>query len=190
MEETKKPTAKTDKKTDTRAMDPVRLRDQLQQQFEKAYIDRVTEAVNNASDPEEAKYVTTLIGEISGRCNNLTPKRRDLHEALNAEVDLELILQMLENSAFGPTEFYTVMNAFLNRLGTLCAPVDDAQITSFRERMNNTEEFSTWGEFVAPFFLDFNKFIDVVEDRVAEARGDATIMKIVKHRAELMKGRR
>ena len=157
------------------------LKKQFGEQFDKAYVQRVVEAV----EKKETDYIISLIGEIGNRICNLTPTRSDLHQSLLSQVDLQLIKQMIDHDAFGPTEFYQVMDAFMSRMEMLCAPADQKHIDVLRTRVNTLDGTLSWGETVAPFFLEFNRFIDLIEQRITAVRNDPTMMALIRRKKEL-----
>jgi hypothetical protein len=157
------------------------LKKQFGEQFDKAYIARVVQAV----EKKETDYIVSLIGEIGNRICSLTPTRTDLHQSLLSQVDLVLIKQMIEHDAFGPTEFYQVMDSFMSRMEMLCAPADQKHIDVLRTRVNTLDGTLSWGETVAPFFLEFNRFIDLIEQRIAAVRADPTMMALIRRKKEL-----
>lgn len=151
------------------------MSEKIRQTFENAFIETIKKAIQN----KNVVYIVQLLEEINKRLNNLVPSRKDLHESLEKEVDLELIRQELEHDAFGATEFYQVMNAYLCRIEMFQATADKDQLDIVRTKLETLDGTMSWADIVAPFFLDINKLIDIIDQRKKDALSNPEIIKFL-----------
>jgi hypothetical protein len=162
-------------------MSEEKLRLQLVEAYDKAFTERVKQAI----ETKENDYIVTLIGELMERLNNLTPSRKDLHNNLRSAVDLVLIKQMLDNNAFDAAEFYKVITALLERAENIQAPADKEHTENIRRDLQSLTPEMSWADAVGPFFLSLNKVIDLIEKRRQDALNDPFIQALLKRTAEL-----
>lgn len=160
------------------------MREQLVRNFNQAYTERIKLAIENG----ESKYLSEVLSEIIERLNSLIPNRKDLHQQLKQNVDVELIEQMIDNRAFDSKVLSDIIGSLLTRITLLSAPADKPKIERVRKDM---EEISTesWAEAVAPFFLKINQLIDVIERRLKLARENPFLKALITRSEELRRER-
>lgn len=158
-----------------------KLRTQMHQTYERAFVDRVKQAVNN----QEHDYIVSLIKEIRERLKGLVPRRSDMHANLDTHIDIVLIEQMLKNNAFGASDFYQIIDAYLQYIKDLQAPVDQLELDKVQAKLNNLDDSLSWADAVAPFFLEVNKLINRIEERRRDALKNPTVLAMLQRAAEL-----
>jgi hypothetical protein len=73
-----------------------------------------------ANDTEQLR---ALLTELVDAIAKLTPNRADLHQELHAEVDADLIAQMVRHQCLDEAEFHSITAALVRRVAGLIAPV-------------------------------------------------------------------
>lgn len=156
-----------------------KLKEQFINNFHKAFINRVKEAV----EKKESNYIISLLSELITRLNNLIPRRIDLHESLKSQIDLVLIKQMIDNNAFSSTDFYYIIDGFIERIEILQAPIDSYLLEEFKIFINSLQDYS-WGEALGKCILEMNKIIDTVEKRIKESLKNPIVQEYLRLKLE------
>ena len=141
--------------------------------LEKLYLEHVTKALLT----NDHKYLVCRLLLEKSRIKTLVPSLKDFHENLDAEVDIKLIQQILENGAFSGVEFFAIMNAFLKRIEELEHPHDENERLQVQKELENIGQPKNWGE-IAPYFLKINKLIDIADKRRLEALRDPQVIQL------------
>tara|TARA_A100001015_G_C14973621_1_gene706236 strand:+ start:72 stop:500 length:429 start_codon:yes stop_codon:yes gene_type:complete len=106
--------------------------------FRKAIREKIKETVSTNCTIEDAKWICNLIIELVTRINNLTPRRKDLHNEINSSIDIELVQQMLVHGAADDSDLQPLCKLVMKRLGQLCAPVQDQDVAKIVEKVSKS----------------------------------------------------
>lgn len=159
-------------------MNEEKLRNQIREAYNRAYIDRIKEAINKGKH----EYIANLIQEIRDRIKTLIPRRIDMHKGLDWHIDMVLIKQMLVNNAFGTADFYNIINTFLQYIEDLQAPVDKPELDKVRTKLNSLDGSLPWADAASPFFLEINKLLDLISKRREDALKNPTVMAMIQRK--------
>lgn len=109
------------------------LNAQIKATMRRAMRDLVSDVASKPQlTDDDARWLATLVCEVRDRLDALTPQRRDLHAALAACIDVELIRQMLLHAAADRSDVQMLTAAVFDRLQLLCAPSQDAGVRAAR----------------------------------------------------------
>ena len=128
----------------------------------KAWVDLIRQELVN----KEYDHILRLIDEIRDRICGLTPHRIDLHESLRTSVDIPFIKQMLDHNVYGPNEFKTLIDVFLDRILLLQAPAHRSQATDLKQLAHAQLDTPQWGIYIPELFLGVNKLVDQIEEGI------------------------
>lgn len=132
----------------------VQIRDQMQTAMRNLMS---TVFSNQNMSDADLDWLRRLCVELKERINALTPSRSDLHHALEASFDVDLIVQMVRHRAFDRAEFSKATGVILERLSMLCAPVQDQAVETLKLLVKSDECD------VGRFLLESNAIIDEIE---------------------------
>lgn len=135
------------------------LENQIRNTFYKAMSDSLEKIVSTQMSADDIDWIVRLCEELKTRINSLTPKRTDLHNALNASMDTGLLKQMLEHAAFEQGDLKNIVNIIFERLEALCAPSQDQHVAQVKNTIMN----ATFEMGVSTLIMESNKIIDEIE---------------------------
>lgn len=81
----------------------------------------------------ETDQLHALLTELVEAIANLTPRRSDLHSELRAEIDVDLIVQMVRHQCLDGAEFYRTTGAVVRRVAGLIAPARSPPLMAWYE---------------------------------------------------------
>ncbi len=137
------------------------MEQQIKDTFYKAMSDMLNEAVQNEKMSEkDVKWLVDLYTELRDRINNLTPNRPDLHAELAMQMDIDLLKQMLLNSAFDAHDFEQMVDCVFSRLLMLCAPVQDSKIKELKMQIITCE----FPHAISMLIFKVNEILDEICD--------------------------
>lgn len=131
------------------------LHNQIDQTMRRAFGDLIEQSLARRSTDDVA-WLRDVCIELRGRMNALTPHRLDLHRALDAEFDVDLLMQMVRHDAADTDDLKRIGEVVCRRLALLCAPVQDHDVESLRRVM---EQRPTFGELL----MGAHRIIDETE---------------------------
>ena len=99
--------------------------------FRRAMRDRIVRTVGAPASEVDARWVVSLLRELSQRLKALTPRRTDLHAEL--DFDAALVEQMLRHGAADADDLRPFADAAVRRMRLLCAPVQDESVRALAE---------------------------------------------------------
>tara|TARA_Y100000389_G_scaffold202431_1_gene247685 strand:- start:1128 stop:1601 length:474 start_codon:yes stop_codon:yes gene_type:complete len=138
---------------------------QIRYNFEKAFIDTLAKNINK--DPPDIKWLSELFAEIRTKLMNLTPNNKKIQEEICNRLDLELLQQMLLNSAFDMNDLKQLIDYVFYITLQLCAPVRDRDIQDTQKNLQQMiAENKSFGEIVSTFVVHANKIIDVIHEDI------------------------
>jgi hypothetical protein len=143
---------------------PSSLEEQIRTQMHKAWVDLIKQELVN----KEYDHILKLIEEIRDRLCNLTPNRADLRQSMYTSVDIPFIKQMLDHDVYGPQEFKTLIDVFLDRVLLLQASAYRTHTTELRDLAHAQLDTPAWGIHIPELFLGVNKLVDQIEEGVKE----------------------
>ena len=132
----------------------VRIREKMTKAMQDLLDETFSQQHMSAAD---VSWIERLCTELRDRINALTPRRKDLHESLTRSFDVELIVQMLQHDAMDATDVRQAIDVVWERLGMLCAPVHDDEISRLRQ------ETRSGRCSVAKMLCAANRIVDDVE---------------------------
>lgn len=133
-------------------------------------------AVELCATPPRFDRLITLLVEIRERLIRLVPNSVAFHNKLKAELDLDLIKQMIDNQVFDYQSFVSTFETIWGTVASLQAAEDDAAWSTWREEMQERfvaasgDNSSSWALLLPPIFNRVLMQIDRLEDKVAAAR--------------------
>jgi len=133
-------------------------------------------AVELSSNPPRFDRLMTLLLEIRERLVRLVPNSKAFHDKLKAELDLDLIKQMIDNNVFDYQSFVQTFDSIWGTISSLQAAEDDAEWKAWRVAMEerfvaaSSDNSGTWALLLPPIFNRVLMQIDRLEDKVAAAR--------------------
>lgn len=95
---------------------------------------KILDALADPTD-EHVAWVRTLCEELRDRLKRLTPNRQDLHDALDASYDVDLLVQMFRHGAIDLDDSAGVVVVVFDRLARCCAPVQDEAVAHARRHI-------------------------------------------------------
>ena len=137
------------------------LEDQIRDQMHAAFKSLITETFcKSCLDEKDVIWVERLLLELRDRINGLTPSRHDLHVSLKATFDVQLITQMLRRGAADSNDLTHVAHVVIERLGMLCAPVQDESVATLKSLIMHAEDVNAC---LAALLYESNVIIDEIE---------------------------
>ena len=124
-------------------------KDEIMEIAKKAFWDTFKEEL------EENKYdrVGKLLDEVKEKIKAFTPNRKDLKDEINDSIDTELIMQMINNSAFSSEDFFKLTKYLITKIKSLEAPIDDKDTDEWeKELLSLCTDGKKYHE-ILPFFF-------------------------------------
>lgn len=98
----------------------------------KAFIDSLENP-----DKSSTSLIRERCNDLTNRITRLTPSRKDLISSWNEAFDVELFVQMFQNSAVDENDANTIVNIVFDRFSLLCAPAQDEAVLEAKKCILN-----------------------------------------------------
>lgn len=102
--------------------------DQARSTGDRVFIDLMDEKISN----KDYNMFLINLEDIVVRIKKIIPRRLDLHEELDSNVDIKLYKQMFEHNAVTIDDIYKLLNYLLDIIGKLQSCEDDNDLNQFR----------------------------------------------------------
>ena len=136
-----------------------KLNDQMNTQFKKAFFDLLEEKVRQ--EPPDYDWITRLYGEIRTRLASILKQGSVVRNEIENSMDVELFRQMIENKAFGGTEFYNLINLVFEWCKKLGSPARDNEVDKKKfQILGLMRNNGTFAQIVPMFIKNANECID------------------------------
>jgi len=151
---------------------PVKLScsyNQMREVMHKAFWDKVTEDM--AKTPPDHKHVMVLFDEVKTSIKQLIPHRTDMHEKMDAAVDIELIDQMIRNQAFSHNDLLTALEYLVDMIRMLEPPIEDGDTDAWKEGITREcQSKEPWKVIIPKFFKRMFGKIEGIRESVEVLR--------------------
>ena len=137
------------------------LQAQIKETFYKALTDLLEKEVQQSElDGKTITWLIELCEEMKIRINKFTPRSKALHNELETSIDINLLKQMLQNSAFDDNDLKQLITVIFDRLLMLCAPSQDKEIKMLKNEILKLP----FQKAIPKLILETNKIIDSIEE--------------------------
>ena len=140
-----------------------KIGEQIKTQFYRAFDDLLTQSLSG--DSPDWSWLVRLYGELRDRIFMLTPRRSDIREELEENMDVELFEQMISNGAFRAQEMWNLVTYVFELLKTREAPARNESTTNIVQELHSifSADGVTIATFVPIFLRKAHQKIDEIE---------------------------
>ena len=140
-----------------------KIGEQIKTQFYRAFDDLLTQSLSG--DSPDWSWLVRLYGELRDRIFMLTPRRSDIREELEENMDVELFEQMISNGAFRAQEMWNLVTYVFELLKTGEAPARNESTTNIVQELHSifSADGVTIATFVPIFLRKAHQKIDEIE---------------------------
>lgn len=135
-----------------------KLEDQIKETYQKAFYDIIDETI--ASNSPDYEWIVDLYAEIKQRLVRYIKKDSKIYKLIDAQFDIPLFKQMIENDVFNTDSLFKLINTTFYWIETLQSPARDQSTKDAKNRVLNAPQ----EKMVSTFIKEVNQCIDLLDE--------------------------
>ena len=135
-----------------------KLENQIKETYQKAFYDIIDETI--ASNSPDYEWIVDLYAEIKQRLVRYIKKDSKTYKLIDAQFDIPLFKQMIENDVFNTDSLFKLINTTFYWIETLQAPARDQTTKDAKNRVLSVKP----EKMVSTFIKEVNQCIDLLDE--------------------------